>query len=181
MSNDLHQEEEDVKSTPVPENEEDESENWFEEEKDESDVEQRLARMEKGLNKFFSEQGRTKKKDEVVKEVPKQQEVKISPVVEKLYFNANPEAKIVWDEVKKAATLTGKDPFELYEEETFFKEKALRKSEENQEEQSAKEKINGTSKKIIGTPSGINLTDEEKALLRRRGLTEKDINKYKQQ
>lgn len=177
MSNDLHQDEEDIKSTLGQENEEDE--NWFEKEESESDIEKRLARMEKGLSKFFSEQGRAKKgaenKDE--KEVTQKESPAVPTVVERLYFNANPEAKLVWDDVKKAAKLTGKDPYELYEDEPFFKEKALSKANSEQSEQSAKEKVNSSSKRVLGT-SSVALTSEEKRLLSRRGLTEKDINKY---
>lgn len=61
----------------------------------------------------------------------------ISPVMKNLYFKANPEVELVWDDVLKAAEELGKDPFEVYENSAYFKSEAKAKAEAKLKEENA--------------------------------------------
>lgn len=108
-------------------------------------LESRLDRIEKGLQKAFSNRGR-EKQNETPKETPKEKATPTSAVMKSLYFKANPEAVEVWDEVEKAAAETGKDPFELYENSSFFKNEAKSKAEAKRVEEENKSRV--------GAPTG---------------------------
>jgi len=145
-----------------------------------------LVKSMKEADKAFAKAGtRTVDKEEKADtdkksgETTKSEPVKVPKVIETLYFDSRPEAKLVWKEVEKAARLTGRDPFELYESEEFFKEKAKVLYEEKHGEEENKSKVKdpsfqGGAKKGSGS-SKVTLSEADRALLRRRGLTEKDV------
>jgi hypothetical protein len=103
--------------------------------------------------------------------------VEIPAVVKSLYFGAKPEAKLVWAEVEKAAKLTGRDAFELYESEPFFQEKAKSLYNEEEEQEDGKRKVKNPSFTSGGKSGGskMNLSAADRALLARRGLKESDV------
>lgn len=110
-------------------------------------LEERLGNIEKGVKKYFSEQGRKK-------EEPKQKKREDIPqtnsVLRTLYFDKFPETKEVWEEVEKEAKLLGKDPFELYESSSYFKGEAKARHNAKIEEEENKSKI---AKPSSGTAS----------------------------
>lgn len=110
-------------------------------------LEERLGNIEKGVKKYFSEQGRKK-------EEPKQEKREDIPqtnsVLRTLYFDKFPETKEVWEEVEKEAKLLGKDPFELYESSSYFKGEAKARHNAKIEEEENKSKI---AKPSSGTAS----------------------------
>jgi hypothetical protein len=116
-------------------------------------LEERLGNIEKGVKKYFSEQGRKK-------EEPKQEKREDIPqtnsVLRTLYFDKFPETKEVWEEVEKEAKLLGKDPFELYESSSYFKGEAKARHNAKIEEEENKSRI---AKPSSGTaPSKIELS-----------------------
>lgn len=103
-------------------------------------LEKELADLKKGMAKAFSEKGRE------AKEQPKQEvKTNTSAVIKNLYFNANPEAKEIWDIVEKEAQTLGKDPFELYESSTYLKGEARARAEARKVEEENKSKISKPS------------------------------------
>ena len=117
-------------------------------------LEERLGNIEKGVNKFFSENGRKQKEE--IKPAEKKEEAQakpqINPVLKTLYFDKFPETKEVWAEVEKEAKLLNKDPFELYESSSYFKGEAKARHDAKLEDEANKEKISkpssGTGKKL---------------------------------
>lgn len=75
-------------------------------------------------------------------------------VIKSLYFNANPEAKLIWDTVEKEAKNLGKDPFELYESSAYLKGEAQALAEDGKNET----KVSSPSGKIKEKET---LTEEE--------------------
>ncbi|MEI9966179.1 MAG: hypothetical protein WDN67_00665 [Candidatus Moraniibacteriota bacterium] len=190
MSDDLHQDQDaaDKDKAPTPEkgnendNSSDESlESLFEEKIEGDDVEKRFERIEKGLQKFFAAQGRKKKEEpkEKEKEEGKERTEGYTPkVVETLYFQNNPEAKEIWPKVQKIAKAMKRDPFEVYEDDdfTFLKAEAKALYEEKEEKEEDGKKVKPPTKKVAGIKSSdLNLSDADRALLKRRGLSEKDV------
>lgn len=114
-------------------------------------LKRKVENIEKGVSKFFSNQGRKQKEEkqpEKKEEVPiKEATPQINPVLKTLYFDKFPETKEVWEEVEKEAKLLGKDPFELYESSSYFKGEAKSRFDAKAEEERNKEKI--------AKPSGI--------------------------
>lgn len=94
--------------------------------------EEELAKIKKGVAKFFSDQGRKKKEE--AKKAP-------TDVIKSLYFNAHPEAKEVWDMVEADAKELKKDPFELYETREGYKLEAKALLQKKAEEEKTKSKI----------------------------------------
>jgi hypothetical protein len=129
--------EQEAEATPSTGSEsEDALDSPFEDEDDSKSIEQRLERMEKGLAKFFSEQGRQKKE---VAESPST--LVDSPVIQNLYFKANPEAELIWEDVVKEAKALNKDPYTLYESSAYFKGEAKQRAQAKVAEEEAKSKI----------------------------------------
>jgi len=101
-------------------------------------------------------------------------------IVTKLYFDANPEASLVWDKVKKVSSQMGREPIEVYEDDdfSFFKAEAKALYEEQSEDEDNKGKIKSPSSPSRGKgTSGASpkLNDAERALLARYGKTAKDV------
>lgn len=139
-----------------------------------------LVKSTKEADKAFAQGGVNKSKPaaEPTKETAKPEPMKVPKVVETLYFNARPEAKEVWEEVEKAARLTGKDPFELYESSKYFQNEAQALYEEKHKDEEGKSKVKDPSfspgRKGAAAPK-ITLSDADRALLKHRGLSEKDV------
>ncbi len=134
------------------------------------------AKSIKQADKLFVEQGRKKKEDAPAKPVVQTQEV--PAVIKSIYFNTYPESKLVWKDVEKAARLTGRDPFELYESEKFFQEKAAALYEAQNTDEVDKKKVKDPSAPYGGKGgdrSKLALSEADRALLKHRGLTEKDV------
>ena len=139
-----------------------------------------VKKHQEEVRKAFSEKGRKKDDDEVedTKVAPKT----VSPsnqILEELYFDKHPEAKEYWEEVKKEAKSLNKDPFELYTSSKFLQGEAKSRYEEKQGDEDAAGRV---GKPFGGKPSskdataGVgNLSSADLALLRRRGLTAKDV------
>jgi len=100
--------------------------------------EEELAKIKKGVSKFFSDQGRKKKEEAKEEKAP-------TNVIKSLYFNANPEAKEVWDLVEADAKALNKDPFELYETREGYKLEAKAIMQKREAEDKAKSKISKPS------------------------------------
>ena len=158
MSDENLNPQEEVETTPAEGSEsEDALEELFKSDDDSQDeledsekvkkLEERLGNIEKGVKKYFSEQGR--KKEEPKKE--KREEIpQTNSVLRTLYFDKFPETKQVWEEVEKEAKLLGKDPFELYESSSYFKGEAKARHNAKIEEEENKSKI---AKPSSGTAS----------------------------
>lgn len=113
-------------------------------------LEDKIARIEKGVSKFFSQKGREAKSEPKV-EIPM-----TSSVIKNLYFKANPEAQEIWSEVEKTAKQVGKDPFDLYESSAYFKGEAKLRAEAKKADEENKAKI---SKPSSGTgPKAVDIT-----------------------
>lgn len=97
-------------------------------------LEKTVSDLKKGVAKAFSQQGRQPKEAKEVK-------TEGNSVIKNLYFKANPEAELEWDNVEKTAKELGKDPFELYESSAFLKGEAKAKFEAKIEEEKNKSKI----------------------------------------
>lgn len=121
-----------------------------------------VSKREQTVDEFYAKGGKEKQGE---KKLEKKAEEKPSNVIKNLFFNANPEAKEVWDEVEKAAKLTGRDPFDLYTDETFLQEKAKAKFEERKAEEEAKLKVSDPSNgsRPSSSTDWSKLTDEEVA------------------
>lgn len=132
-----------------------------------------VAKSLSQLDKLFAQNG-AKKKDE-----PKKESVSSMPkVIESMYFKANPEAKAIWTKVQKVAQKMGRDPFEVYEDDdfSFLRAEAKALHDDSEEVDKNGKKINNPSKKVIGTKSSnVELSDGDRALLKRRGLKESDV------
>lgn len=134
-------------------------------------LKEKIARLEKGIQKLATQKGQEKKE---VKEkvVEKKTESSISPVLKNLYIKSNPEAALVWDEVEKEAKNLGKDPFELYESSSYFKGEAKSLYDAQTESEANKAKIDkpsgytGGSKKFdpskVKAEDVVNLKPHEK-------------------
>lgn len=110
-----------------------------------------LKRLEKGIKKIASMVGRTKA------ETPKEKtEVKEGgSVLKNLYFKANPEAQIIWDEVVREAKALGRDPYELYEGSSYLKGEAKARTEAKAEEERNKAKVEKPSTQTDSSPEDI--------------------------
>lgn len=133
-----------------------------EEDEGKSEVEvlkSKIDRMQKGMSKFFSEQGRKKaetpapaaRKDETTTDGVQPGE---NPVLKALYLKANPEAEEVWDEVTAEAKKLGKDPFTLYEGSAYFKGEAKARAEAKATSEDSKKRIAGPSA-VVGNDGSI--------------------------
>lgn len=152
-TNDQHLDENDAKSTLNDErDEEDTSENLdnFFKVDENDDEEAPVSREEynkllKGTQKLATELGRIKSQKPVEK-IETKEDVKnaqsVHPVLLNMYFKQNPEVQEVWDEVKKEADKLGRDPFELYENSSYFKGEAKSRFETKAEREANKQKIN---------------------------------------
>lgn len=132
------------------------------------------------VNRAFSEKGRKKEddgKDETI--VPKETVSPSNLILKDLYFDKHPEAKEYWDEVESEAKSLGKDPFELYSSSKFLQGEAKVRFEEKQGDEDAAGRIGkpfGGKPSSNDAPAGIGkLSSADNALLRRRGLTPKDV------
>lgn len=149
----LQQEEEVQETTPLLESESDESSELnelFEDEIEEkplknSSIEDRLARMEKGLAKFFSEQGR--KKEETTKPAMETKGID-SEIIEEVALTKFPEAEHILDQAKQIAKATGRNILKVLREESWLIEKAKKVAEEKRIEEEAKLKINKPSSSL---------------------------------
>lgn len=119
-------------------------------------LEEKLVRIEKGVSKYFSEKGRETKSE------PKMAIAGgTSSVIKNLYFNANPEAREIWQEVEQAAKQLGKDPFDLYESSAYFKGEAKSRAEAKKVEDEAKSKVNKPSSGTGSKPTDISAVKPE--------------------
>ena len=120
-------------------------------------LEERLGNIEKGVKKFFSENGRKQK--EVEKQPEPQKEAPAIPsvhsVLKSLYFDKHPEAKEYWSEVEKEAKLLGKDAFELYESSSFLRGEAKARHDAKIEEETNKAKIDKPSSGVVSKKEDI--------------------------
>lgn len=126
-------------------------------------LERKIENIQKGVNKYFSEQGRKQK--EVVKQPEKKEEgqptPQVNPVLKTLYFDKFPETKEVWAEVEKEAKLLNKDPFELYESSSYFKGEAKARFNAKTEEEANKSKIDKPANGAAPSKVDINNTKPE--------------------
>lgn len=165
----LNQDQEVEETTPDTGSESEELDSIFDDESESNDLEEsdkiaelekRIADMQKGLDKKFSDEGRQKKEADE-KEEPKKDDSGINPVIKSLYFKANPEAQEVWDEVVETAKSTGKDPFELYEGSAYFKGEAKAKAEARDVEEKSKSKISKPSSKTGFSKNLVNVKEDD--------------------
>lgn len=138
-----------------------------------------VKKHQEEVRKAFSEKGR--KKDDGNEETKDSHE-SVSPsnrIVEELYFDKHPEAKEYWEEVKKEAKSLNKDPFELYTSSKFLQGEAKTRFEAKQRDDEAAgrvgEPFGGKPSSKDAMAGGIKLSSADQALLRRRGLTAKDV------
>jgi hypothetical protein len=125
---------------------------------DEPVTREELNRWRKGTQKLASELGRLKAEKSAQRhEGAKAQESTggISPVVKNLYFSANPEAREIWEEVEKEAKNLNKDPFDLYENSSYFKGEAKARFAEKSEKEVSKAKLTKPSGGAYGSTSRI--------------------------
>jgi hypothetical protein len=125
---------------------------------DEPVTREEIERWRKGTQKLASELGRLRAEKSAVKtEGAKVQESTsgINPVVKNLYFNANPEAREIWEDVEKEAKNLGKDPFDLYENSSYFKGEAKARFAEKSEREENKGKLTKPSGGAYGSTSRI--------------------------
>ena len=142
-----------------------------------AELKKEVQRLSKGFAKAFSEKGQEKKEEKETEEGGKQE---TNPVIRSLYFKANPEAELIWDDVEKEANALGKDPFELYESSSYLKGEAKLKAEAKKEKDENGEKVSDPSQKIEGKKkSSIKLTPQDRAFMKQHGITEEDIIKSK--
>lgn len=173
MTENLNQELED-KSNPADGSESDEAlDDLFKSDDDSQDdledaekvkkLEERLGNIEKGVKKFFSENGR---KQKVIEKQPEsQKEAPATPavhsVLKSLYFDKHPEAKDYWEQVEAEAKLLGKDPFELYESSSFLKGEAKARHDAKIEEETNKAKIEKPSSGVVSKKDDISSVKPE--------------------
>lgn len=93
-----------------------------------------------GLNSKDKEQKNERKND-------KQDPAKVHPVVERMFFKSEPDAELIWDEVKAEAKKLGQDPFELYLNSKYFQGEAKARAEEKTERENARSKQTDPSQK----------------------------------
>lgn len=139
-----------------------------------------VRKHQEEVRKAFSEKGREKKDDE--KEETKAPKDAVSPsnlILKDLYFDKHPEAKEYWDEVESEAKALGKDPFELYSGSKFLQGEAKARFEEKQGDENAAGRVGkpfGGKPSSNDAPAGVGkLSSADLALLRRRGLSAKDV------
>jgi len=173
MSEDLNQEEKDLSKSPDGSESDEALDDLFksdddsQEEIDDSEkvkkLEERLGNIEKGVKKYFSENGRKQK--EVEKQPELQKEAPANPavhsVLKSLYFDKHPEAKEYWAEVEKEAKLLGKDAFELYESSSFLKGEAKARHDAKIEEETNKAKIDKPSSGVVSKKEDISNVKSE--------------------
>lgn len=160
----LNQEEKDLSKSPYGSESEDALDDLFKSDDDSQEeledsekvkkLEERLGNIEKGVKKFFSENGRKQK--EIEKQPEKKEEVietksPVHSVLKTLYFDKHPEAQDYWEQVEKEAKLLDKDPFELYESSAYLKGEAKARHDAKIEEETNKKKID-TPSNGTGTP-----------------------------
>ncbi len=147
---------EEAKATPTEENgsEDSELENLFEEESEEEEaqegpvkkLEAKIARMEKGMSKYFSQKGRENKAPNKAEE-PKATPTQASDDVTELFLESKPEAELVKDDLKTVADAKyGGSIIKAWKGEQWLHAKAEALSEENK----AKSKIQSPSNQIEG-------------------------------
>lgn len=106
-----------------------------------------IRKHEAEVRKAFAEKGRQKSEQKVEVVAPIST---IHPVMKSLYFKEHPEAEGYWETVEQEARNLNKDPFELYENSSFFKGEAKARYEARIRDEEAKQKI---SKPSNGTGS----------------------------
>lgn len=102
-------------------------------------------RLMKGVQKLASEKGREAKAAVETKTETTSSSSTVSSVIQNLYFNQNPEAKEVWNEVVETAKQLKQDPFELYESSSYFKGEAKAKAETRRVSEENRSKISKPS------------------------------------
>lgn len=134
-----------------------------------------VAKSLSQLDKLFPQNG-FKKKEEIKKEDATM--TSMPKIFESIYFKTNPEAKAVWPKVQKVAQKMGRDPFEVYEDDdfSFLRTEAQALYDDTEEVDKNGKKVNKPSKKVTGSKSsGVEFSDADRALLKRRGLKESDV------
>ncbi len=113
--------------------------------------------LKKGVDKFFSEEGQNKGKEE--ESTVETQEEESTPsgyssgyssVVKKLYFDKTPEIEEVWDEVLAEAKAIGQDPIEYYESKKGWQLEAQSRAEDKRVKEQTKNNIESPSGTITG-------------------------------
>ena len=139
-----------------------------------------VKKHQEEVRKAFSEKGR--KKEDDGKEETKVTQGTVSPsnlILKDLYFDKHPEAKEYWDQVESEAKTLRKDPFELYTSSKFLQGEAKARFEEKQGDEDAAGRVGkpfGGKPSSNDAPAGVGkLTSADLALLRRRGLSAKDV------
>lgn len=132
----------------------------------------KLERLEKGVSKFFSEQGRKKSEQSEKPAASKKEDAVLgtvqpseNPVLKALYLNANPEAREIWDEVEAEAKNLGKDPFTLYESSSYFKGEAKARAEAKKTVEESKLKVKQPSAQVDFAKTVDKIKPEEVATL----------------
>lgn len=139
-----------------------------------------VKKHQEEVRKAFSEKGRKKGDDgQEETKVPKETVSPSNLVLRDLFHDKHPEAKEYWDEVESEAKALGKDPFELYLGSRFLQGEAKARFEEKQGDEDAAGRV---GKPFGGKPSSNDapasvgkLSSADLALLRRRGLSAKDV------
>lgn len=138
-----------------------------------------FAKSVKAADVAFAQKGKEKK--EVEKPTETRNDVQKTPAwAQEVYFSANPEARLVWPKVSSLAAKMGRDPFEVYTDKdfSFLKKEGLELLEETEEDEENKKKVkspSSPSNSKSAKNSGLKLSDADRALLKRRGLSEKDV------
>lgn len=136
------------------------------------------AKSIKQVDEMFREKGREKETAKV--QEPEQKEVKIPNWAVALYLKQNPEYSLVQKKVERVAKQLGRDALDVYEDPdfSFFKSEAKTLLEEQAEDESNKGKVKSPSAPAKGKKAvnvNLNLSDADRALLAKRGLSEKDV------
>jgi hypothetical protein len=140
-----------------------------EESQDESDadkvkrLEEKIARIEKGVKKLATDKGNQAKEEE---RQPVKKEIKDSPsindeVVEELLLTKHPEAEHILDELKDVAKQTGKSVLKLYRESKYFQGEAKALADVKKSEEEAKSKIKTPSSGALPPKTDISSTKPE--------------------
>lgn len=134
---------ENEESTLDEERESEEAEENVDDETDVTKLQEKIANLEKGIQKLATQKGRE------AKEEPKTGKNSLdSEIVEELLLTKHPEAELVLDDLKETAEAKGVSILKLFRESKYFQGEAKALSDAKKSEEEAKSKIkqptNGT-------------------------------------
>lgn len=171
--------EEEVKTTPTDGND---SDDLFDDSNDDLSDEQFLTKVNEieGRNyKSVEDYKKTVKhrNAEFAKKGKKKETEKVTPnLAKEILFVRNPEAELVEADLQEVADAKYKgDYLSAYRNETWLKEKAKIQVEEKKRKELSEGKASDPSSKIQGEKLKINLSNADKRLMDKYGLSEEDL------